>query len=339
MVLAVAIIDSIQAGTVDVPADVAYKATLDATSDYLHLGYQSDLAYNNRDVRRLSALITTIRLPRVAMAVLVGVGLALSGSMLQGVLRNPLAEPSLVGVSSGAAVGAVSAIAFDLSFSVLGYDLGVAGFSFAGAVAGTLLVYRLAYYQRRTNPTTMLLIGVAFTAISAAYVGLMTFRTGQEKVGDIIFWSLGSLGAVKWEEVELTAAVILTGSVFSLFMARPLNVIALGEVEAGYLGIDVQRLRLAAIILSALMTGIGVAYVGIIGFVGLVVPHFIRLLFGPDHRLLLPASMLGGAIFVLEADILARTVATTEVPLGVVTTLVGGPFFLFLIWLYQRRGV
>lgn len=339
VILSWAVLSSIQIGAVEVDPDTTYHAIADKISDQLGLGYTSDLDYNDRFVQRDSALILNIRLPRVVMAVLIGVGLGLSGSSLQGVLRNPLAEPSLIGVSSGAAVGAVLAIAYDLEWAVGGVELGITALAFMGGILSTLLVYRLATYQRRTHATNMLLIGVAVSAISTAFVGLMTFRAGQEKVGDILFWTLGSLGTIGWDEVEITLPFIVIAALISLFMARSLNVMALGEAEAGYLGIDVQRLRLIIIVLSAVMTGIGVAYAGIIGFVGLVVPHVIRLLFGPDYRLLLPASMIGGALFVVEADILARTVVgTSEIPLGVVTTLIGGPFFLFLIILYQRRG-
>jgi iron complex transport system permease protein len=330
---------SLRIGAVDVPDNTIYNVTLDRLSRKLNLGWQSDLDYNDRLVQRDSVLIINIRLPRVLMAGIVGAGLAMAGASLQGVFRNPLAEPSLIGVSSGAAVGAVTALAYDYQLEVREYELGTIGIAFISAMLSTALVYRLAYNQRRTDATTMLLIGVAVNAIAAAYIGLLTFRVGQAKVGDIVFWTLGSLGATTWREVEIVTPIMLLAGALLLLTVRDLNVMALGEAEAGYLGVNVQRLRLVVIALSALMTGLAVAFVGIIGFVGLVVPHCIRLLLGPDHRLLLPASFLGGAIFLIAMDNWARTIVpTSEVPLGVVTTLVGGPFFLLIILYNRWRG-
>ena len=337
--LVLATVLSIRIGAVEVADDVIFSATLDHISNELDLGFNSDLDYSDRFIQRDATLIINIRWARVIMAGVVGGGLAIAGTALQGVFRNPLAEPSLIGVSSGAAVGAVIALAYSLEFTLLGYEIGTVGLAFIAGVIATALVYRLAYQQRQTNATTMLLIGVAINAIAASFIGLMSFWAGQEKVGEITFWTLGSLGAVKWSEVELTLPIVIVGSLILLFTARSLNVLALGEAEAGYLGVPVQKLRFVVIIISALITGMGVAFVGIIGFVGLVVPHILRLLFGPDYRLLLPASFLGGAIFLITMDVWARTlVKTSEMPLGVVTTLVGGPFFLLIILLNQQRG-
>lgn len=337
--LLLATVLSIRIGAVEVADDIIFSATADHISDKLHLGYQSELDYSDRFIQRDSTLIINIRWARVIMAGIIGGGLAIAGTALQGVFRNPLADPSLIGVSSGAAVGAVIALSYSLEFVVMDYEVGTVALAFMAGVLTTALVYRLAYQQRQTNSTTMLLIGVAVNAIAASFVGLMTFWAGQEKVGDITFWTLGSLGAAKWSEVEIALPIILLGTLVLLFTARSLNVLALGEAEAGYLGVPVQELRLTVIIISALITGIGVAFVGIIGFVGLVVPHILRLLFGPDYRLLLPASFLGGAIFLIGMDVWARTlVETSEMPLGVVTTLIGGPFFLFIILLNQQRG-
>jgi iron complex transport system permease protein len=289
-------------------------------------------------------LIRNIRLPRVVLGGLVGMGLALAGASLQGVFRNPLVDPGLVGISSGAAVGAVTAILIGIDTGrILGYAdgerLAQSIFAFVGALLMTLLVYRLAYRQRRTDSTTLLLVGLAINAIAASYIGMVTYIAGPAQIGDISFWTLGSAAEAFWRDVLLMTPFVMGGLLICWMLAPQLNLMALGEAEARHLGVHVERLRVITMTVSALMVGIGVAMVGMVGFVGLVVPHLIRLLFGPDHRLLIPSSALGGAIFVIAADWFARTIALpTEVPLGVVTTLVGGPFFLFLILIY-RRGI
>jgi iron complex transport system permease protein len=333
------VVQSIKAGQVAVKNETIYKVTLDKLSDQLPFSYESDLDYNNRFVARDAGLILNIRWPRVVMAGLVGAGLAIAGAALQGVFRSPLVEPGLIGVSSGAAIGAVTALGNGWNIANQGAEWTQIAMALLGGALMTALVYRLSYTRRRTDATTMLLIGVAVNAIGASYVGLMTFRAGQETVGDIVFWTLGSLGSILWEDVEITWPVIAIGSVALLMTTRSLNVMALGEAEAHYLGIHVERLRGIVIFFSALMVGVGVSFVGIVAFVGLVVPHFIRMLFGPDHRLLLPASFLGGAIFLIAADVWARTITVSEVPLGVITTLIGGPFFLLLLLVYHRQGV
>ncbi len=321
---------SISEGAVDVPADVIFKVTLDK----MPLSYESDLDYTNRDVMRDSLLITNIRWPRILMAGLVGMCLGLAGAALQGIFRNPLAEPGLIGVSSGAAVGAVVAIVSGVGDA----RLTQAGFAFAGGMFATFLIYQLAYLRSRINGANLLLVGLAINAIAGAFIGVFSFGASQAEVGDITFWTLGSVANTFWADVETVLPFALLGMIFLPSLARPLNLMALGESEARYLGVNVTRLRQLVMGVSALMIGVGVAFAGVVSFVGLVVPHFIRLLFGPDHRLLLPASALGGAIFLIAADLAARSInPTTEVPLGVITTLVGGPFFLFLLLWHQRE--
>lgn len=339
VVLIFAILYSIRVGSADVSNDLIISATFDHLSEKFDLGWTSDLDYTDRTVLIQSKLIVNIRWARVIMAGIVGGGLAISGTALQGVFRNPLADSSLIGVSGGASLGAVAAIAFGIEFTLWGYEVGVAGTAFTAGVLATLLVYSLAYQQRHTNTSTMLLIGVGINAIATAFIGLMSFRIGQEKVGDIIFWTLGSLAEGDWTAVEITLPFTLIGAIILIFTARALNVLALGEAEAGYLGVPVQQLRLIVVFIAALLTAIGVSFVGIIGLVGLVIPHVLRMLLGPDYRLLLPASFLGGATFLIGMDIWARTIAEpTEVPIGIMTTLIGGPFFLLIILLNQRRG-
>ena len=275
-------------------------------------------------------VLLAIRLPRVLLAALVGAGLAVSGATLQGVFRNPLADPGLIGVSGGAALGAVAVI-------VAGWrPLGPATLplaAFLGGVAATLLVYRLARYAGRTEVTTLLLVGVAVNALAGAATGYLTFLATDPQLRSIVFWLMGGMGAATWPALATVAPFLLLGILLLPRLGRPLNLLALGEAEAGHLGVETERLRLAAIGLAALATGAGVAVAGIVGFVGLIAPHLLRLAVGPDHRLLLPASALGGAALLVLADLAARTVVRpAELPLGIVTAAVGAPCFLYLIF-------
>lgn len=338
ILLFLAIYYGIGSGAVEIDAATIRQVIVDRVSDRLGLGYQSDLDYQDRMTALHAALILDTRLPRVVMGGLVGAALAMAGTALQGVFRNPLADPGLIGISSGGAVGAVTAILLHIRLGSVGHGerLAQSLVAFAGAILTTLLVYRLAYRHRRTDSVTLLLVGLAVNAIAAAYVGMATFIADQGEAGDIVFWTLGSLVGIFWRDVHIMLPVTLGGLVVLPVLARQLNLIALGEAEARHLGVAVERLRVIVMLLSALMIGVGVALVGIVGFVGLVIPHTLRLLFGPDHRWLLPISAIGGAALVIAADVFARTVAVpSEVPLGVVTTLIGGPFFLFLILIYR----
>jgi iron complex transport system permease protein len=338
ILLSLAIYYGIGSGAVEIDAATIRQVILDRVSDRLGLGYQSELDYQDRMTALHAALILDTRLPRVVIGGLAGAALAMAGTALQGVFRNPLADPGLIGISSGGAVGAVTGILLHISLGSAesGERLAQSLAAFGCAILTTLLVYRLAYRHRRTDSVTLLLVGLAVNAIAAAYVGMATFLADQGEAGDIVFWTLGSLVGIFWRDVHIMLPVTLGGLMVFPVLARQLNLIALGEAEARHLGVAVERLRVIVMLLSALMIGVAVALVGIIGFVGLVVPHTLRLLFGPDHRWLLPLSALGGGALVIGADVFARTVAVpSEVPLGVVTTLIGGPFFLFLILIYR----
>lgn len=293
------------------------------------VGLDADVSYTDRQANVLMA----IRLPRVVLAGLIGAGLAVSGAALQGVFRNPLADPGLIGVSSGAAVGAIGSIVFGLTlFGQATQPL----IAFAFGLLTTLLIYVLARHDGRTEVVTLILTGVALNAIAGAAVGMMTFVADDNQLRDITFWSLGSVGGATWSAVRVVTPFILVGIVAMPLLARSLDLLVLGEREAGHLGVSTERVRLTVIVLTAAMTGASVAVGGAIGFVGLVVPHIIRLLTGPGHRVLLPASALAGAALLMAADLAARTVAIpAELPLGVITALVGGPFFLWL--LHQTR--
>lgn len=291
------------------------------------LGLDLDIRYSEQQ----AAILWAIRLPRVALAVLVGAGLATAGAAMQGVFRNPLAEPGLIGVSSGAALAATASIV--LGFSAIGEaTLPVA--AFLGGLLATLVVYACSRVGGRTEVVTLLLTGIAINAIAGAGTGYLIFLADEAELRNVVFWSLGSLGGATWNAVVSCLPFIGFGVLLVARWGQPLNLLVLGEHEARHLGVNTERVRLTLIALAALMTGAAVAVAGIVGFVGLVVPHLIRLVAGPDHRMLLPASALGGATLLLLADLAARTlVVPAELPLGVVTALVGGPFFL---WLLQR---
>jgi iron complex transport system permease protein len=276
-----------------------------------------------------AAVLWGIRLPRVALGALVGGGLAVAGAALQGIFRNPLAEPGIIGVSSGAALGAVAAIVFGIA--AFG-GLALPFFAFGGGLLATLTVYAFARHGGRTEVVTLILTGIAVNAVAGAGTGLLTTMATDAQLRNIVFWTLGSLGGATWPAVLTVLPFVGAGAFLAARRGRELNLMVLGESEAQHLGVSTERVRLALIALAALITGAAVSVSGIIGFVGLVVPHLIRLLSGPDHRTLLPASVLGGAALLLLADLAARTlVIPAELPLGVVTAFVGGPFFLWLL--------
>jgi iron complex transport system permease protein len=270
-----------------------------------------------------------IRLPRVALGVVVGASLAAAGALMQGSFANPLAEPGVVGVSSGAALGAVVQIAIGLT---LAGTWSLAAFAFLGGLATVGLVYVSARSEGRTEVITLVLSGVAINAFAGALIGLLTYVSSDAQLRSITFWSLGSLAQATWSKVGVVAPLALTGLVCAMTQARRLDLLALGERSARNLGVDVERLRIVTLAVVALLTAASVAVSGVILFVGLVVPHVVRMITGPGHRLLLPASALAGATVLVVADVVARTlVAPAELPLGVLTALIGSPFFFFLL--------
>lgn len=286
-------------------------------------------------------VLLSIRAPRAVLGLLVGGGLAISGAAMQGLFRNPLADPALVGVSSGAALAAVSVIV--LGSTLLHGFTSAAGLfalpvsAFLGGFFTTLLVFRLARIGGRTDVATMLLAGIAINAVAGAGTGLLTFVADDEQLRSLTFWTLGSLGGGTWEQLMIATPLIVLPVLLIPLYAPVLNAVLLGEAEAGHLGFDLERMKLVLILCVALIVGTAVSMSGIIGFVGLVVPHLLRLAFGPDHRFLLPATALLGALLMLAADLLARTVvAPSELPIGIITALIGGPFFLWL--LLKRRA-
>lgn len=282
------------------------------------------------------AALWTIRFPRVVMALLAGAALATAGAVMQGVFGNPLADPGVVGVSSGAALAACAGIVFGLNF--LGAFTSAA-LAFAGGLVTTLLVYLLARSGGRTEVVTLVLTGVAVNAVAGAGIAFLTFLADTQAREQIVFWQLGSLNGTRWQYVAVVAPFVVVGLLVALLVARRLDLLALGERAARHVGVDVERLRVVSIVAVALLTAAAVAFCGIIAFVGLVVPHLIRMLVGPGHRALVPLSALGGAVLLLAADLVARTaVAYADLPIGMLTALVGGPFFFWLIRRTRRQA-
>ncbi len=287
-----------------------------------------------------SGVLWLLRLPRVLLAVLVGGGLALGGASMQGMFRNPLADPALTGVSSGAALGAVSSIVFAgaLGFRALPWWTLPAG-AFVGGLLATVLVSQLGRSGTGTSVAGLLLAGIAVNAFCGAGIGLATFVANDAQLRSITFWSLGSLGGANWSMCALLLLLTL-GCGWVLFrQSRVLNALLLGEAEASHLGFRVETCKRLLLACTALLVGASVSVVGIVGFIGLVAPHLSRLVLGPDHRFLLPVSTLLGALLLLVADTLCRTVAApAEIPVGVATALLGAPFFLGLLRRERRVG-
>lgn len=290
------------------------------------------------------AVLLSIRLPRVLLGVLVGGGLAIAGAAMQGLFRNPLADPGLLGVSSGAALAAFAAI-------VLGDRLlpGMPGqlkmwllpaAAFGGALTALTLLYLFSRDREgRMQVSVMLLAGIAVNALCGAGIGLFAFLSTDVQLRDFTFWNLGSLGGANWAMLAVLLPVLPVAGLLMWRLSRALNLLALGESEAAHLGVSVERLKIILAVLCALTVGAAVSASGAIGFVGLVVPHILRMAGGPDHRWLLPASFLGGAALLLFADVVARTLASpAELPIGILTALVGGPFFLGLLVRSRRTG-
>lgn len=325
LVLAALISTATGAVAISVPKALAIVgSTLGLTMPASAFGL--DLAFTAQQ----EAVFLSIRLPRVLLGIVVGAGLAMSGAVLQGLFRNPLADPGLVGVSSGAALGAALAIVLGAA-AFLG-AAGIAVFAFGAGLATTLVVYRIATRGRRTSVTTMLLAGIAVNALCGAGVGALVLFADDGQLRDLTFWTLGSLGGATWATLGVTTLLVGIALVASPWLARALDAMLLGESEARHLGIRTERVKRTSVVLAALAAAAATAAAGLIGFVGLVAPHIIRLVLGPGHRALLPGAALMGALLLVSADLAARLVLQPiEVPIGIVTASIGAPFFLWLL--------
>ncbi|MBF6435124.1 FecCD family ABC transporter permease [Nocardia cyriacigeorgica] len=277
-----------------------------------------------------------VRFPRVMLAILVGAALATAGALLQGVFANPLAEPGVIGVSAGAAVGAGAVIVVGGAF-VAAWS--VAAAAFVAGLATTALVYLLARANGRTEVVTLVLTGVAINAFASGLIAFLLFVASPAARDQIVFWQLGSLNGATWSAVWVVAVLTVVGVCAAIVVAPKLDLLSLGESAARHLGVDVERLRRNVIVMVAILTTAGVAFSGIILFVGLIVPHLVRMLVGPGHRVLIPLSAVLGAVVLLAADVAARSlVDNADLPLGMLTSLIGGPFFFWLLRRTRARS-
>jgi iron complex transport system permease protein len=281
-------------------------------------------------------VLTTIRLPRILMTLLIGAALGVSGAALQGLFRNPLVEPSLIGVSGGAAAAVVLVIVFGSAWSLPAtgwlHDSAIALMAFGGGLGATLLVLKLSNQQGKTNIAVLILIGVAINALAGAIIGLAIFYADDNQLRTFTFWTLGDLGGATWDKLILAGPLLCFAAIALTFFSNQLNAFSLGEAEAFHMGVDTERTKRVIIVLSAMAVGISVSMAGMIGFIGLVVPHVIRVSFYADNELVLPAAVICGALLLVVADLIARTIVSpSELPIGVVTALLGAPFFIALL--------
>ncbi|MDN5864542.1 MAG: iron ABC transporter permease [Gammaproteobacteria bacterium] len=318
------------------PMPIGFETVLAAIGDKLGLASSGSVTHVQE------AVLFSIRLPRILLAGAVGAILAASGAALQGLFRNPLADPALIGVSSGAALGAAGWIVFGSTLVAAQPWLALGGYTravaaFIGGIVATFVLFRIGGRRGRTSVATLLLAGIAINALGGAVLGFLSYLSSNQELRDITFWMLGSFGNASWRAcLLLIPAAVLLCIGFSRF-ASVLNVFMLGETEARYLGIHVQRLKIVLVVMVALGVGLATAFTGVIGFIGLVTPHLLRLSGGPDHRLVIPGAALLGAVLTVGADTLARTlVSPAELPVGILTALIGAPFFMWLL-LRQRK--
>ncbi len=268
-------------------------------------------------------ILFEIRLPRVLLAMMVGSALALSGAVLQAIFRNPLVNSYILGISSGAAFGAALAIGFSI-------ELGVTPLAFTFALLAVLLTTSLAKIGGRVTPVSLILAGIIINAFFSALTSLLKFLMSHDKLASVVYWLMGSFADAGWHSVKVAFPVISTGCIVIYLMRWQLNVLSFGE-EAKFVGVETEKIKFVFIVLVSLTTAVSVAFCGVIGWVGLMIPHIVRMAFGPDHKTLIPLSITLGASFMVLADTLARSVATYEIPIGILTTLLGIPFFAYLL--------
>ncbi|KFX07838.1 iron ABC transporter [Pectobacterium betavasculorum] len=279
-----------------------------------------------------------IRVPRVLLAILVGGALACSGAIMQGLFRNPLADPGLLGISSGAALCVALTIVLPLGLPPLLALYGPMFAAFVGSLAITAIIFILSRSEQG-GLTRLLLAGIALNALCLALIGVLTYLSTDQQLRQFSLWGMGSLGQAQWPMLLVASTLVIPAMVATLYYARRLNLLQLGDEEAHYLGVNVKRTKYTLLLLSSLLVGVAVAVSGVIGFIGLIIPHLMRMHLGADHRWLLPGSILGGACLLLFADTLARTLLSpAEMPVGLLSSLIGGPYFLWLIVQHKGRG-
>ena len=280
-------------------------------------------------------VVIDIRLPRILMGIIVGIALGISGAILQGLFRNPLIDPGFIGVSSGAAIGAMFVIMFSQLIAIennfyIQFLLPV--FAMSGGLSTTILVYKMSQMSGKTNIMAMLLSGIAVNAFSGSIIGFLVYRASDMELRSFTFWTLGSLDNSNWLIVSIAVVAILIPIIVSFKLRKKLDIFMLGDAEAGYLGLNIEKLKKRIIFISALMVGVTVAFCGMIGFIGLVTPHLVRLIMGPSHKTLIIGSAILGAIILILADFISRIIiAPAQLPIGIITSALGAPFFLWLI--------
>jgi len=304
--------------------------------NYLHLGELT------QEQELLKSVLIEIRVPRIIFCTLIGAVLGITGTAIQGIFRNPLAEPGLIGISAGASFFAALAIVFEATLIVyLGSSLNmylVSVAAFLGALLAVLLVYRISVVDGKSNIATMILAGIAINAFAGALTGLMSFMATEQQLRSITFWSLGSLAGASWESVPVLLSFSVISTTPLLFLGKSLNLFALGESQAEMMGLNAGRLKIGIIIFSTMAVGVSVAFSGIIAFIGLLVPHTLRLIGTVDNRFLLPATLIGGALMLNLSDLLARTIIQPlELPIGVITAVIGAPVFIVILIREKRK--
>lgn len=323
---------SLSVGAVDIPV-----------GDVAILLLQKVGLFQSREIDSTYAIVMdSIRIPRIVMTLLIGGSLGVGGASLQGLFRNPLVEPSIIGVSGGAASGIVLLVVFGGSLGLATgwlHDLVLPLVAFGGGLLATITVLRLSRQMQHTNIAVLVLMGVAVNAFAGAVIGLSIFYADENQLRTFTFWTLGDLGGATRDKLLVAGPLLLMACLALLRYGPALNALALGEAEAYHSGVDVEKTKRNIVFLSALAVGVSVSLAGIIGFVGLVIPHLIRVLFQSDNRLVLPASVLGGAWLLVISDVIARTIVSpAELPIGVVTAFIGSPFFIALLLNAKRRG-
>lgn len=298
-----------------------------ATTCYILLDRLPAVSINPTWSKTMETIIVDIRLPRVVLAGLAGAALSVAGATYQGLFRNPLADPYLIGVAQGAALGAVAGFLLPVPWANIGVPL----LAFLGGLFAVAVVYLIARVGRTLPLTTLILAGVALGALFSATTSYLMFASG-EKLHGILSWLLGTFSLSAWWQVAIVVPCVFVGIVLIWLFARPLNVMQLDDEQAQQLGIDVEKVKLYLLIIATLITAVAVCFCGVIGFVGIIVPHTVRIILGPDHRFLLPLATFAGGIFLILADTAARTMLSpTEIPIGVITAILGAPFFLYLL--------
>jgi iron complex transport system permease protein len=318
---------SMSVGAVSIPA----RSVVQILAGHLSLPFSFDPVDSVADT-----IIWDIRLPRTLLAVLVGAALAAAGGVMQGFFQNPMADPYIVGVSAGAALGATSAFALGFDFWFFGLNA-VSVSAFVCALAVTLLVYMLSRRRGRIASGTLLLTGIAIGSLATSVTSFLLVMSGEDQ-RRVLFWLMGSLSARQWDHVQMLLPYVVVGLGVAMLYARDLNVLLLGDEQAAHLGIHVERVKLILLAAASCLAAAAVAVSGIIGFVGLLIPHLVRLIVGPDYRFLMPMSALGGGLLMVLADTVARTaMSPVEMPIGILTTVLGGPFFLYLLHRQRSR--